>query len=278
MARELHAVDPDSAGREDPGPAGAEASGTREGARPDGADDLTIEQLAQRTGMSVRNIRNHQSRGLLPPPEVRSRIGFYGPEHVARLQLVQEMQAEGFNLNGIKRLLAGTGGSADRLLGLKRVVTAPLEAEPPEILTADELVERFGQVDPKLLHKAQELELLVAVGDGRFEAPSPALLRAAEDVMGRGVPLSAALAAIERVKRNCESASRAFVKLFMAELWKPFQEAGRPEGRWDEVTESIESLRPLASRVMVAIFNQTMTAAVEDAFGKELERQARRSH
>lgn len=29
---------------------------------------LTIEQLAAEVGMSVRNIRNHQSRGLLPHP------------------------------------------------------------------------------------------------------------------------------------------------------------------------------------------------------------------
>ena len=40
---------------------------------------LTVEELAHETGMSVRNIRNHQSRGLLPPPEVRSRVGYYGP-------------------------------------------------------------------------------------------------------------------------------------------------------------------------------------------------------
>ena len=31
---------------------------------------LTIGELAQAAGMTVRNIRNHQSRGLLPPPEV----------------------------------------------------------------------------------------------------------------------------------------------------------------------------------------------------------------
>ena len=40
--------------------------------------ELTIEQLAAEVGMSVRNIRNHQSRGLLPPPEVRARVGYYG--------------------------------------------------------------------------------------------------------------------------------------------------------------------------------------------------------
>ena len=33
-----------------------------------GDEQLTIDQLAQRTGMTVRNIRAHQSRGLLPRP------------------------------------------------------------------------------------------------------------------------------------------------------------------------------------------------------------------
>ena len=64
---------------------------------------LTIEQLAAETGMSVRNIRAHQARGLLPAPEVRSRIGYYGPEHVAQLRLIRELQDDGFNLGGIKR-------------------------------------------------------------------------------------------------------------------------------------------------------------------------------
>ena len=56
------------------------------------AAELTIEQLAAQTGMSVRNIRAHQARGLLSPPEVRMRVGYYGPEHVARLGLIRELQ------------------------------------------------------------------------------------------------------------------------------------------------------------------------------------------
>ena len=88
---------------------------------------LTIEQLAYETGMSVRNIRNHQSRGLLPPPEVRARIGYYGPEHVARLRLIQEMQAEGFKLSAIARLIGEHGVDADRFVGLRQAVTAPFD-------------------------------------------------------------------------------------------------------------------------------------------------------
>jgi DNA-binding transcriptional MerR regulator len=97
--------------------------------KPDGTGseehaELTVEQLAYETGMSVRNIRNHQSRGLLPPPEVRARIGYYGPDHVARLRLIQEMQAEGFKLSAIERMMGEHGGDAERFVGLRQAVTA----------------------------------------------------------------------------------------------------------------------------------------------------------
>src|SRR4051794_24744043 len=108
--------------------------------------ELTIEELARETGMTVRNIRNHQSRGLLPPPDVRARIGYYGAAHVERLRMIREMQADGFNLEAIRRLL--TEGAADSLVGLKRAATAPFETETAEIITAEELVERFGDVHP----------------------------------------------------------------------------------------------------------------------------------
>ena len=81
-----------------------------------GEASLTIEQLAAEVGMSVRNIRNHHSRGLLPAPEVRARVGYYSAEHVARLRLILDLQADGFNLTAIERLLsASAGGSAGRL-------------------------------------------------------------------------------------------------------------------------------------------------------------------
>jgi MerR HTH family regulatory protein len=38
-------------------------------AESESVNQLTIEQLAAESGMSVRNIRAHQARGLLDPPE-----------------------------------------------------------------------------------------------------------------------------------------------------------------------------------------------------------------
>src|SRR5437764_12038866 len=193
--------------------------------------NLTIEQLAAEVGMSVRNIRNHHSRGLLPPPEVRARVGYYNGEHVARLRLIQDLQADGFNLAAIERLLSGSDGLAARLLGLRHAVTTPFEPESPEVITAEELDKRFGEVDAKDVERVRKLGLLLPLGDGRFEVPSPALLGAAEQVLALGVPLSAALAVVERVRRDCDSISRAFTKLFLRELWEPFDQACQPEAR-----------------------------------------------
>jgi len=238
--------------------------------------DLTIEQLAAEVAMSVRNIRNHHSRGLLPPPEVRARVGYYNAEHVARLRLVQDLQADGFNLASIERLLSGSDALASRLLGLRHAVTAPFEPETPEIVTAEELAERFGEVSRRDAERAVKLKLLVALGDDRFEVPSPALLDAAEQVMEMGVSLHAALAVVERVKRDCDSISRAFTKLFLAELWGPFEREGQPEERWDQLIDFVQGLRPIASEALLALFKQAMTTELEGAFGKVIEHQSKR--
>src|SRR5436309_10001526 len=109
-----------------------------------GEASMTIDELARRTGMTVRNIRAHQSRGLVPPPEVRGRTGYYGDEHLARIDLIKELQADGFNLEAIRRLLEGAGGSSSEVLNFSRTLRAPFEEEQSELSSAEELAARWG--------------------------------------------------------------------------------------------------------------------------------------
>jgi len=236
--------------------------------------DLTIDELARRTGMTVRNIRAHQSRGLLPPPEVRGRTGYYGSEHVARIELIRELQGEGFNLESIRRLL-GEQGSGAELLRFTRVLREPFEDEEPQIVEAAELAERWRSTDVKLLQRAERLGFLRPLGDGRYEELSPRLARAGEELAALGLPAELALDVVEKVRRHAEGVAKVFVRLFLEQVWKPFVDAGQPEERWPEVREALERLRPLASESLLAVFQLTMTEAVDDAFGRELERQAR---
>ncbi|HWC87017.1 MAG TPA: MerR family transcriptional regulator [Solirubrobacteraceae bacterium] len=230
---------------------------------------LTVEQLAFETGMSVRNIRSHQARGLLPAPEVRMRVGYYGPEHVAQLRLIRELQDEGFNLNGIKRLLDDTQGTAERLLRLRRTIAATEDGEPPQVLTVAELADRFRlerTAARDALARAEALGLLVPVGENRYEVPAPGLLAAAEEAVRRGIPLQAAMAVIEELDRHSDEVARGFVRLFLAEVWAPFQRADMPPERWTELEEAIERLRPLASEAVLAIFQRRLSAQIDGAF------------
>ena len=238
----------------------------------EGTDWLTIDQLAQRTGMTVRNIRAHQSRGLLPAPEIRGRTGYYSPEHVARLELIGEMQADGFNLKAIKRLLQTSNGAVEEMLGFRRALMTPFVEEEPEFVAQEELEERFGgRLEPKLVSRAEKLGFLRPLGEGRYEIPSPTIYRAGEELLSLGLPPEMVLSAAEQIKRRSEAIAAGFVELFLAGVWRPFVQAGRPDDQWPRVREAFERLRPLASEAVLAAFQQAMTEAVEEAFGKQLE-------
>jgi DNA-binding transcriptional MerR regulator len=243
-----------------------------------GADQasMTIDEIAQRTGMTARNIRAHQSRGLVPPPEVRGRTGYYGAQHVDRIELIKELQADGFNLEAIRRLLEGAGGSSREVLNFSRALRAPFEDEEPEILEADEVIQRWGgAVDGRLIDRAEKLGMMRALPDGRIEILSPRLLRAGAELAALGVPPAAALEVAAKVRTHARAIARVFVELFLDSVWKPFNRAGRPEEEWPKVRDALERLRPLASEAVLAIFQQVMSEAVEEATDRDVQRARR---
>ncbi len=239
------------------------------------ADELTIDELARRTGMTVRNIRAHQSRALLPPPQVRGRTGYYGPEHERRIELIRELQADGFKLEAISRLLESAGGSTEEVLRFTRAVKAPFEDEQPQIVSAAELAERWQAGEaaaPRLLRKAERLGILRPLPDGNYEELSPTLGRASAELAALGIPAEAALEVAGEIRKHAGAVAKAFVELFVQRVWKPFEDEGRPEHDLPEVREALERLRPLASDALLAMFQLVMTESVEKQVGREAER------
>src|SRR3954454_13779205 len=238
---------------------------------------LTIDQLAQKTGMTVRNLRAHQSRGLLPPPDVRGRTGYYGPEHAARVELIKELQADGFNLEAIRRLIENAGGSTEEVLRFTRTARAAFDVEEPEISTIAELAEQWGDAgSPQLLERAVSLGLMRLLGDGRVEERSPRLGRAGAELARLGIPTERALDVLESLRRHADGVARTYVDLFLEQVWRPFDAAGRPPERWPEVLDALERLRPLAAESLLAMFQLAMTDHVEEAVGAELALQSSR--
>jgi DNA-binding transcriptional MerR regulator len=238
---------------------------------------MTIGELARRTGMTVRNIRAHQTRGLLPPPEVHGRTGYYNEEHLARIELTREMQAEGLNLEAIRRVLESTEGSSSEIVDFARAVRAPFEDETPEIFEAKELAEIWGarELDEKLIRRGEKLGIMRELPDGKIEAISPRLQRAGGALVALGVSPNSALDTADKLRREADAAARTFVDLFVKEIWEPFDKAGRPEEDWSKVREALDGMRPLASDAVLAMFQIAMGEATEKAGERTLQNAAK---
>jgi DNA-binding transcriptional MerR regulator len=242
------------------------------------AAQMTIDELAREVGMTARNVRAYQSRGLISSPEVRGRTGYYGPEHVERLRLVKQLQGEGFNLEAIRRLLdTGTGEPLPDVLDFARAVAAPFSDERPLVVEASVFTDRWGdQLTPALVERIRELGFVRPLEDGRWEIRSPALQSAAGELADLGVPLEVAVEITAVLKHHADAVASAYVDLFIERVWRPFEQAGEPEDRWPEVRHALDRLRPLAAQTLNAVFGVVMTEQVEHALTRELAKLTRR--
>jgi DNA-binding transcriptional MerR regulator len=238
------------------------------------SNGLTIDELAQRVGMTARNVRAYQSRGLIPPPALKGRTGFYDEEHVARLELIRDLQAEGFNLESIKRILErAPGGSVGSVLDFTRAAAAPFGDERPEVVSGDILAEQWGdELTPELIERIERHGFVRPLGDNLWELRSPRLNQAAQELSELGVPFAAAVDVMATLRRHSEAVAQKYVQLFLEHLWRPFEEAGEPPEEFPRVREALERLRPLAGESLLAVFQTVMTDAVEAAIEREVSR------
>ena len=230
------------------------------------SDRLTIEQLAAETGLTVRNIREHQTRGLLPPPHVQGRKGTYDQRHVARLRFIQGLQAQGLNLQAIHWLLQRAPDDvAEEVAGFEQALFAPWTEDESVQWTTDELQQRLGPVDDATIARAIALDIVRPLGPDTWLITSARLLEAGADLHALGIPLSAALDVVEDLREPTAAVARAFVRLFVTHIWEPFTSAGRPPEQWESVRSALERLRPVATKALLAVFSQSMQATVDAA-------------
>jgi DNA-binding transcriptional MerR regulator len=100
---------------------------------------MTVDELARKAGTTTRNVRSYQTRGLLPPPEVIGRTGYYDESHLVRLGYIDRLQQRGFSLAAIRDLLAAwdEGRTLDDVLGFEEALNAPWSDEKPRQFTRD---------------------------------------------------------------------------------------------------------------------------------------------
>ena len=244
---------------------------------------LTIDELAREAGTTTRNVRAYQTRGLLPPPTLRGRVGYYDDGHLARLRLIGRLQERGFSLAAIDELLKAWEEQRDlsAVLGFEEVLTAPWTNEREERMTREELDTLFPALDraDHLLDRAIQLQLLIPDGDG-FTVPSPTLLRMGAEMFRMGIPLTSALDVAAKLEVDAGRVARDFVELFEKHIWEPFVAEGMPPERLPEVTSTLRRLRPMASAAVSVSLGRAMerevaAATMEQVLRQEVVRPAR---
>ena len=238
----------------------------------------TVEEVAERTGTTIRTVRWYQSEGLLPSPRRAGRVALYTDEHVARLDAIRDLQAHGLTLTAIRRLLdRAPGHAATTALAFAKAAVARTGESDAEIVTAAEGTARLhvdppetpDGVDEALL---EELGMVRVLPDGRWQILAPAVFQAAAELAAAGVPLARRIEVTRQLREHTQVMAHAVVEMFVEDLWRRSVSGANanPEA-WAGLTTLLARLRPLATASVAGFFDAALSDEAERAAERELQ-------
>lgn len=227
---------------------------------------LTLDELTNRVGISVRNVRFYTTKGLVPPPIRRGRSGYYTSDHVARLELVQELQSHGFTLAAIERYLSRLPeGATPEDIALHRTMLTPWQQESPEELTRAQLERRAGrELSDDDLETLSALGIVMRNKRGRFQVVV-SQLTVGLGLLDLGFPTEAAVAAADVYAEHGRQIAKELNDLFRTEVWPAYKEAGASP---EKLREVVERLKPLSIASLVAAYESAMDETRREAVAK----------
>jgi DNA-binding transcriptional MerR regulator len=223
-----------------------------------------IEDLAHRSGATVRTIRAYQDRGLLPRPERRGRANVYSDAHLARLRQIADLLDRGYTLASIKELLEAwdAGRGLGGVLGLVAEVDGPWTDEEAVRISRAELDERFGgHPDDAAVADAVELGVLERVPgeDETYLVPSPQQLSVAVELYEAGVPLSAITSHLRELRGQVEHIASRFLEFTTEHVFARYLGEHPPtDAEATEAASLVRRLRPLAQQSVDAELARAM--------------------
>lgn len=223
------------------------------------AEELTVEELSARTGISVRNLRFYTTRGLVPAPMKRGRSAFYGPAHVARFELLQELQAHGLTLAAIERFFEGIPADAPaEQIALQRATLRPLASHESAEVTRAELEERAGRtLDDAALDELVRMGAVTPLEDGKFSVDE-GRLRSSLRVRELGVPTELIVACDEVYRRHAEAMASELEVIFRETLWPAYKSG---EMGADQLTAMLANWEEGGTARLVEAFSDAVTEA-----------------
>jgi DNA-binding transcriptional MerR regulator len=226
--------------------------------------EYRIEDLAHRSGATVRTIRAYQDRGLLPRPERRGRANVYGDTHLARLRQIADLLDRGYTLASIKELLEAwdAGRGLGGVLGLVAEVDGPWTDEEADRISRADLAARFGgSEDEAAIADAVALGILEQIPghDDEFLVPSPQELAVAAELHASGVPLPAISSHLRELRGQIEHIATRFLEFTTEHVFARYLGPLPPtDAEAAEAASLVRRLRPLAQQSVDAELARAM--------------------
>ena len=220
------------------------------------AELLSLPELTERTGLSVRTIRFYQSRGLVPPPIRRGRAGYYDAGHIARLELVQELQSHGFTLAAIEKYVAGIPEDATpEDIALARTMLAPWQSDLPVEMSRAQLETRAGHALSE-----EDIATLHALGvlrpRGRTYLVASNQLGLGVRLLELGFPREVAVAAAAVYSEHGEQMAKELYDVIREKLAPLYDDETSAHFR-----EVMERLKPLSVGGLVSAYEAAVARA-----------------
>ncbi|MGD6741995.1 MerR family transcriptional regulator [Streptomyces sp. BH106] len=223
------------------------------------APTLTVDELAAHAGVTVRTIRFYSTRGLLPPPVIGPRrVGHYGPDHVARLALIEELQHQGMTLAAIERYLEQLPADLSAQdLAIHRAVVASWAPDTVETLTRSELDGRAGRgLTEENLARLAAMDVLTREGEDTYRCDT-GQLRLAVQLLDVPLSLDAILASREVLVEHSRGAAQELARLFSSEVSQ----------RAEQDVKSLSAhMQPLVIQALLTAFQRSLKEELREAF------------
>ncbi len=235
------------------------------------ADSLTVDQLAARAGVTVRTIRFYSTRGLLPPPTIGPRrVGRYGPDHLSRLALIEELQNQGMTLSAIERYLQRLPDDMDpHDLAIHRAMVASWMPDTVDEATRGDLEQRVGrELTDDDLERLEAMSVLESTDDAAVFRVDPALLHLGVRLLDMPLSQSTIVAAREAMLEHARAAARELSRLFKDEVWEPYRGRESDPERVERMKSLSAHMQPMVVQALMTAFQRSLKEELRGAFPK----------
>lgn len=235
------------------------------------AEEFTVDELAARAQMTVRNVRAYAGRGLIEAPRLAGRTGYYNREHLQRLQLIRQLLERGFTLAAIEKAVQSTPhNAAGHTLDLMTILDLPEEGGA-EIMAREDLAALAGvERDDALIESLLGLGLVEKLEGDRVRLVEPTVVRAGAAAVTLGLAPETVISLFPVLQKHLQVITDTFVREVVTELIQPFIDAGFPEDDWERIIAVVDGLLPIASQVTLGIFRSEFRRSIDAEIGEQI--------